>query len=83
MHCMYSTYVSMMKEASCKQMHLDLLSTTNVHPSTKAAWETVALLLASPLPFPPGFRIQQPLVLRVATFHITYHIIMHSNLGVC
>lgn len=79
---MYVSAFVMMKEASCKQMHLDLLSTTNVHPSTLPL-ETVALLLVSPLPFPPSFRIQQPLVLRVATFHITYHIMMHSNLGVC
>lgn len=55
----------MMKEVSCKQMQLD--STTNLHPSSKAAWETVA--------YPHQFQdttVQQ-------SGNITYRIIMTAQ----
>lgn len=56
---MYARVFVMMKEVSCKQMQLDLLSTTDLHPSTEAAWETLALLLVT---YAPSSRAQQPLV---------------------
>lgn len=38
---MYVRVFVMIKEVSRKQMQLDLLSTTNLYPSAKAAWETL------------------------------------------
>lgn len=72
----------MMKEVSCKQVQLDLLSTTNVCPSTKTAWETLALLVIYP---PTSSRdTTAPCVTRTAIFRFTYHIIMTTEqFGAC
>ena len=49
MYCKCARVFVMMKEVSFKQMQLDLSSATDLHPSTKAAWETCAFLLQAAL----------------------------------